>query len=787
MKPTPRAKSSPQFVGALATFYVPIAALILLAVLSWWSLNRIRASEELVARLQEELLAFKDMMSTLKDAETGQRGYLLTGDPEYLEPFHTAKSQLNQRLVELENVLDTNVGISFSTSRLRATIADKFADMQSSIELVTAGRRDDAIATLDDNAGQKLMEAIRTSVSEAEAELEGKLAGHHRSARLANFAALTIMAFAFLLALSSVVWSILRSNQELRWRQDADAENTLRARQVQSLADIVARVISARDTLSVFGIALNEFRQLCGAAEAVAVLYDLQGGKRYERNIIAVDSGKSDESFLENLFHVARLSSGGQTAFMRTRQQLMDDANVTGSEAWKACQRDIKGILVVTLNNPAREETGRLLLNGKVGGEFDDNDLSLATQLASTVSVAIENARLTGEAIQQSRRKDEFLAMLGHELRNPLSAILAGSESLKDESTSDADQNEIAAAIYRQSRLMSDIVDDLLDVSRIAQGKITLNKTASSLHSLIDDAVDGARRAASNREIQVEFDRCLDDYQLVADRSRITQCIGNLVHNACKFSPESTPVRVVVSLVEEQQPSLVDISVTDQGIGLTPKELEEIFELFRQSSTTIDRNQGGLGLGLTLSRALCELHGGRLNAASPGQGRGSTFSMRLPIFLLIEDEDDQEGDDERPSHSQTANGHSAEENSLTILAIDDRRDALLPIRVLLTRAGHTVEEAHDGVSGFQKAVKVRPDVILCDIGLPGKMNGYDVARAVRKSPEIMHTYMVAISGYSQPADRAAAREAGFDFHVAKPIDADTLMSLVGERPSTRGE
>ena len=315
----------------------------------------------------------------------------------------------------------------------------------------------------------------------------------------------------------------------------------------------------------------------------------------------------------------------------------------------------------------------------------------------------------------------------------------------------------------------------VLDVSRIGRHKITLNRIQLAMIETIEHLIEDYRQAQSNRVIEFDRSEIRSELFAFADKTRIVQSVTNLLHNACKFSQEDQPIQVRVTR-DRASTDQIAISVTDLGTGLEPCDLDEIFLLFHQSNVTIDRSQGGLGIGLTLAKGLVEMHGGTIRAASRGLGHGSTFTINLPLAELqaMRSQNDNLGAG-RTSVSQS-------KPKYRILAIDDWMDALLPLRVLITKAGHDFAEAKDGQSGFDMAVVYSPDIVLCDIGLPGSMNGLDVARKFRLHATLRSAYMVALSGYSQPSDHVKSAEAGFDFHVAKPINARVLNDLIDARP-----
>jgi CheY-like chemotaxis protein len=251
-----------------------------------------------------------------------------------------------------------------------------------------------------------------------------------------------------------------------------------------------------------------------------------------------------------------------------------------------------------------------------------------------------------------------------------------------------------------------------------------------------------------------------------ADPTRVVQAVTNIVHNSFKFSGSTREIAVTMTAHHEQ--ATASIAICDRGIGMTRDTLKRIFEPFNQADTSLERSRGGLGLGLALAKGLVELHGGEIAADSAGLGQGSTFTITLPCS-------------QQPA-GEAGGRVTRSSRPRRVLLIDDRRDALLPLNRMLTMAGHEVDVAMDGPSGVAKAKEFRPDVVLCDIGLPGEMNGFGVSRALRLMPEFASTYLVAVTGYGREEDRRLAKEAGFDYHVTKPVGTQQVAELMEQMP-----
>ena len=419
---------------------------------------------------------------------------------------------------------------------------------------------------------------------------------------------------------------------------------------------------------------------------------------------------------------------------------------------------------------------GAFTLYANRPGAFDPAQVNLLEALCADISyalVALEHERKrteTEEALREAdRRKNDFLALLSHELRNPLAPI-KNSLYILERATPGSDQaRRSLAVIDRQAGQLTRLVDDLLDVTRITRNKIKLQRGRLDLNELVRLATEDQRSLFAKAEIALEVKPNSSAVFVDADWNRLTQVVGNLLQNAAKFTGRGGSTRITVDV--DAQAERTVIQVMDSGVGMAPDILTRLFQPFVQGDQTLDRSQGGLGLGLALVKGLVELHGGDVSANSAGLGKGSTFRVRLPLAM-----DETLG-------IQT--GTSAIKSRRRILIIEDNVDAADTLREALQLCEHEVEVAYSGSEGLERAHEYRPEVVLCDIGLPG-MNGYEVARALRASGAFNDILMVALSGYALPEDLMRAKEAGFDRHLAKPPSLEQLDELLASLPEARG-
>jgi PAS domain S-box-containing protein len=385
--------------------------------------------------------------------------------------------------------------------------------------------------------------------------------------------------------------------------------------------------------------------------------------------------------------------------------------------------------------------------------------------LIAVVRDVTEKKRAAEALREADRRKDEFLAMLAHELRNPIAPISAAAALLKAAPENCDRVLQIGQLISRQVGHMASLVDDLLDVSRVTRGLIKLEKQVCDLHELVSEAIEQARALIAARHHLLTLHTEPGPAPIHADRSRVVQIIVNLLNNAAKYTPDGGTIELRMAASDGQ----VELSVADNGIGIGPSLLPHVFELFTQAERSPDRSQGGLGLGLALVKSLVELHGGSVSASSDGPGKGSRFTVRLPLLehaAIMQPE------------PVALTAVPMDMGALEVMVVDDNADAADSLAMLLEGMGCAVTVRYDSHSALAELSKSVPQVCLLDIGLP-EMDGYCLARHVREQRGGIDCLLVAVTGYGQPADRIKAQAAGFDEYFVKPVDADRLIALIG--------
>ena len=541
-----------------------------------------------------------------------------------------------------------------------------------------------------------------------------------------------------------------------------------RSEQLRRLADVATRIGVAHDVASVMGIVTEEVRHVIDAHQSVA---SMTVDQDWGQAITAVSMSDKYERWKH--YDKPPDGSGIYSLVCRTNKPMrLTQAELEAHPAWKKFGGDLdhppmQGWLAAPLVGRDGRNLGLVQASDKAEGEFTGDDESVLVQLAQMASVAVENARLVESLRHADRRKDEFLATLAHELRNPLAPIRMGLEVMKL-GGNDADATEqIISMMERQTQQLITLVDDLLDVSRITQGKLVLRTCRVTLADVVKSAVEASRPLIdeSGHDLTVSIpDRPI---RLEGDPHRLAQVISNLLNNAAKYTPEGGQIRLSVT----REGSDVLVAVRDDGIGIPAEMQRQVFEMFAQIDRPMEKGYVGLGIGLTLVKRLVEMHGGRIEVRSDGTGKGSEFTVRLPVLVEV------------PIEERVVDAPSApQKTSRRVLVVDDNKAAADMLGMVVKMLGNEVRKAGDGKEAVEVAAEYLPDVVLMDLGMP-RMSGYDAARYIRQQPWGQDMILIALTGWGQEEDRKRTSEVGFDHHLVKPADPAHLQRLLSELPN----
>jgi PAS domain S-box-containing protein len=386
-----------------------------------------------------------------------------------------------------------------------------------------------------------------------------------------------------------------------------------------------------------------------------------------------------------------------------------------------------------------------------------------ASKVARDITERRRNERRLREA---DRQKDEFLATLAHELRNPLAPICAAAELLKHTKTLEPELRAATTILERQARHLRHLVDDLLDMSRITSGRIRLQPEPIELAELLQGVIESFRQSSATTRHQFTLATAAAPVYVIGDRIRLAQIFANILHNAVKYTPPGGRIEIALSTEDDR----AAVCIRDNGMGIPVEMLEYVFTPFAQLDRSFEHADGGGGIGLTLAKKLIELHRGAIEARSAGRGKGTEFLIHLPVTAAA------------PATRARAPEKRADASvSRRVLIADDNHDAAVSLSMLLQSLGHDTRVVHDGIEALEEAELFRPEVVLLDIGMP-RLNGYETARRIARRPWAAATQIVAVTGWGQETDRHRAKEAGFHRHLVKPADLDALLDVMSSAP-----
>ena len=734
-----------------------IAVVTMLGVLATRQYLLFVAASAQVDHTYDVMLAIDGVLDRLVDAETGQRGYLLTANREFLRPYTGAEADVQARLTTLAPLVADNPAQTRALGELTVLARQRLREMASVLERFEAGDRAGALARIDEGVGRRLMDEIRARAAEMRASEEALLAGRGDQALFARRAAVAFGLSTVIVVVMLALLGVLLTRQFER-RRRALAEETLARVRAEAEARVQAAELRRSED---FNRSILDNTGDCIAVlelDGRLVLMNTPGARLME---LPDDGAWRDEpwpaiwgphrALAESA--LARARGGHEARFTADR------VLPSGTTQWWD--------VVVTA---ARDDTGapgRLIVICHDVSEHKRAEEERAQLLASERSAR-------SEAERAARLKDDFVATLSHELRTPLNAILGWVGVLRRDQRPETLATAVDV-IDRNSRRQAQMIDDLLDIGRIISGKLRLDVQRVDLASVIEEAITSAQPAADAKGVRLI--QVLGSAALIeGDAGRLQQVVWNLVSNAIKFTPKGGKVQVTL----RKAGSHVEVEVGDSGIGIRPELLPHVFQRFRQGDPVAAGRHAGLGLGLAIAKNLVEMHGGTITAASPGDGHGSTFTIRLPLALS------QRGE-AGGAATTLATPFPRLLHGVRVLVLDDEPDARDILRRLLEDAGAEVivtASAQDALDVLAQAAP--PDLIVSDVGMPHQ-DGYEFIQQVRRlDGPVAGVPAAALTALARVEDRKRALLAGFQSHLAKPVDPVELIALAASLTGRTG-
>jgi len=840
-----------------------IVAILLLAAdgaLTLYNARRLHRENSKITHTQQVTVGLERILSHMKDAENGQRGFLLTGEEPYLQPYRNSVAQVSSQVDAVQKLTVDNPAQQARFPELRALIDTRLGLLEENIATRRAGSLDTSAAMMKEGTGKLTMDAIRLVIDEMLDDESSLLQKRETRSQATYNAVLGSGTLSSVAAICAILALLIATRRHLAGREVSESKLAEQGERLRTtLASIgdavittdkdgrvthlnpVARELTRWTNEQATGKPLHEVFRIvnettrktvespvakalregvivglanhtiliakdgvewgiddsaapirCADGEIVGcvlVFRDITERRAAERELQTSEARKSAilassldaiigmdhegvigdwNSAAERIFGFSRNEAlGHQVADLIIPEEFRDDHR-RGLERFLATgEGPVLGRrleLVARRSNGDRFPCELTITTTMVEGSppyftaylRDITDRKQAEQVLS---------ERTDELVQADRSKDEFLAMLAHELRNPLAPMRTAAEILRFPHAGRLERSYAQDILERQIGNMTRMIDDLLDVSRITQGKIDLRLQSVDLAEIVNSAVEMARPGLAGQDQTLAVNLPREPIMLSADATRLEQVFNNLLGNACKYSGRGSHISLAAKVEEGKDGREAVIRVADNGTGIDAELLPRVFDIFVQSSRALDRSHGGLGIGLTLVQRLVKLHGGSVEAHSAGLGHGTEFVLRLPVLPST------------ASASSNPGPAPAAGRVLRMLIVDDNRDSAESLAMLQQMSGHETRTAHDGVHALAAAAEFQPDVVLLDIGLPG-MDGFEIARRLREIPGLEKTFIAAMTGYGSEEDRQRTREAGFNEHLVKPVDPKLLQTLL---------
>jgi PAS domain S-box-containing protein len=715
----------------ILTVFLMTGAMVVASIfIAFWFGNLVLDAHAREQVRRDGITRLEELESVVKDAETGQRGFIITGDESYLQPFSQASERLPKDVEELRRFPWIDISPD-EIGRITQLIEQKMAELRSTIELRRSGGFDAVAAVIRDGAGKQLMDKLRAELGQLkERQVSGLKADAIRSDK-ATFTRTLVFLFSGILNIAILAWGYRRIAEAIKQRDVALREAGMRGFELQQQKDLLSVTLSSIGDCVIVADEEARITFLNPVAEEVT-------------------GWKLDEALGRPTSEVFRiLNEQTREPVESPVDKVMRQGVIVGlANHTVLIRKDGSEIPIDDSGAPIRDGKG-----GIRGVVLVFRDFSEHKQAERELRVAKDAAETANKA------KDQFLAMLSHELRTPLTPVLAtlnlweASEEVPQSLQSDVQM------LRRSIELEARIIDDLLDLTRIARGMLSFSPENTDVHSLVEFLVGLSQSEFQNKELRVTLQLEARRHHVHTDAARLQQVVWNILRNAIKFTEQGGAVTIATS--NDAQNDIV-IAISDSGIGMTPETLSKLFVPFEQADPTRNRRYGGLGLGMAISNALVELLEGHLQAESAGLGKGSTFTVRFPTT------------DPTAQNSETEHAPRTSRDKMRLLLVEDHVDTARALARLLENRGYKIETVLSVAAGLEAVERGQFDLLLCDLGLPDG-TGIDFIEKVRENRK---TPAIALTGFGMQEDVERAQHAGFDAHLTKPVNLQKLETTM---------
>ena len=723
--------------------------------------QRLRMHTNLVKESYLLLNKLDNLESTLQSAESGQRGFILTGQESYLDSFRSARKKVDSFLNDLSALENADATERSKVVALKPIAEQKMIDLASIIDVRRSDGFEAAQKRVTDGVVIQSMDAVHNAIDEIRHVERQSMAKREIDAATTYSTALFVGLLSTVVGLALVV-SVLYLVQSNRQRAERAAETISAERErLQASLDRIRRLEIDNKRMDQY---MRSFVEQVEDYAIFAMDEDCRA-TTWNNGVLKVLGFQESEFVGQDIRQLIFVPEAIELGIPIAEFETAASLGSASDDRWMM-RKGSHRFWASGITSAVKDDRGNLVGFSKVMRDLTERKRD-----------EDELAELAARHSESNRRMNEFMATLAHELRNPLAPIrnaidLMGMTSLTPE------HEELRALMGRQVEQVIRLIDDLLDVSRIGRGKIVLQRSLVDLRTIIESSIEAFNAVILEKQQHLQCDVCQEEVRVHVDPARLTQVVSNLLNNASRYSDNGSPIHLELKMEkEDDNHGYAIIVIQDDGIGISADRLEEIFQMFAQVDDSLGRGNAGLGIGLTLVKTLVELHRGTVVAQSDGIGLGSTFTVRIPLAAANADTVAEEPIKEWPLCTRTFN----------VLVVEDMRALRTIMARLLEKLGHRVQVAEDGLAALDALTRFNPDIIFSDISMPG-MTGYDLARKIRDQPSQSETYLVAMSGYGQLSDRMQSQASGFDEHMIKPVDITKLRELFErlsrDRPSS---
>jgi PAS domain S-box-containing protein len=707
-------------------------------ILTFWAGQRVINTQSRAVFHREVIAQSEQLLSSLKDAETGQRGFVITGDEKYLEPYNVAVVRLPEELGRLKGV--TKAGIpTADLTRIDQLAQKKLSELQTTVQVRRTGGFDAAVAMVKSGVGKETMDNLRAAIAELQQQQEIALRTETDVVEMATRARTLIFTLSGVISLLFIIWAYQRMSSAIKGQELALAETEAARSEIQRQKDFLSV------TLSSIGDCV--------------IVSDKQGRITFMNDVAEKLTGWSfAEAQLQPIGRVFRIVNEhtGEPVEDPVEKVMKTGVIVGLANHSLLIRRDGSEVPIDDSGAPIKEPDGTI--HGAVLVFRDFTEHKEAQRALQEAKEAAENA---------NKAKDQFLAMLSHELRTPLTPVLATLNLWEASDELPRSMQGDVQMLRRSVELEARIIDDLLDLTRIAKGMLSFSPEDTAVHEVLQFLVGICHSEFHQKRLVLSMQLHAADHHVHTDAGRLQQVLWNIIKNAAKFTETGGAITILTS---NDGLGNLSIAIRDTGVGMTAETIARLFRPFEQGDQRLSRRYGGLGLGMAISRALVDLLGGTITAESAGLGKGSVFTVTFPALQEV------------PVHregKEIRKAGSLEQARVKILLVEDHSDTAQALVRLLTTRGYQVQTAGTVASGIEAIQRGKFDLLVCDIGLPDG-TGFQLLERVRESCK---TPALALSGFGMEEDVAKCREAGFEAHLTKPVNFQKLEAAIWQLTS----